>query len=123
MGRSCPSRLAQKGAGGAGSANAAGGAKDAEQYGQVVMGACFFQIGRSKIHRNSASGKGQAGILRRGTDTLPCLLHSCIGQTHDIKAGQAVGNIAFSGHAGSTDTGNAQGTDAANHRKILFSLC
>ena len=78
------------------------------------MGACFLQIGRRQIHSDAADRKGQTAALCRSPNPFPGLLHRRIGQTHDIKTGQAVGNITFCHHAGAPDAGNAQRSDAAN---------
>ena len=84
------------------------------------MRACLFQIGRRQIYGDAAGGKGQTGVFRRGPDPLPGFFHRSVGQTYDIKAGQAVGNIALRHHGTAPDAGNAQGFDTADHNNAPF---
>ena len=98
-----------------GTTNRAGSRHDAQQNRQVIVGASLLQVGRGKIDGDAAGGKAEAGILRRGTDTLTGFLHGSIRKAHNIKAGQAVGNIALGYHFTALNTGNTQGMYTADH--------
>ena len=85
------------------------------------MGSGLFQIRGSQIDGNAAGGKGQPRIFGRGTNSLPGLLHRRIRQSDNIKARQAVGNIALGYHAVPSDTGDTQGLYTADHKTAPFT--
>ena len=85
------------------------------------MGTCLFEIGRGKVDGDPTGGKMQTGILSRRPNTLPGFLHRCIGQTHDIEARQAVGNITFSHNTTAPDAADAQGMYTADQQNRPFS--
>ena len=81
----------------------------------------LFLIGRRQIYRNPADRKGQIAAFRRGTHPLPGFLDRGIGQPHNVKTRQAVGDIALSHHGASLNSCNSKGLNAADHRLISFS--
>ena len=83
----------------------------------------LFQACGSQIHRNAAHGKGQATALRRCPHPIPRFLHRRVGQSHDIKAGKSLRNVAFRRDGAALNPGDAQRPDAANHVSVpLFSF-
>ena len=63
----------------------------------------------------------QAAVLGGGTNTLPGLLDGGIGQAHNIKGRQSIGNIALGHNAHAPDAGDAQSTHTADHSIIPYS--
>ena len=99
-----------------------GGAENAQKNGQIIKRAGLPGAGGGKIAGNAADGKFEAGILDRGPDPLPGLLDRGVGQTDNIKGGQAVGNIALHLNLISVDAAQAEGMHIADHRAASFSI-
>ena len=82
----------------------------------------FLACGR-QVHRNAAHGKGQSAALRRCPHPVPRFLHRRVRQSHDIKAGKSLRNVAFRRDGAALYPGDTQRSDAADHVSVpLFSL-
>ena len=84
------------------------------------MTARFLQTGRSQINGDPADGERKTAGLCRSTDTLPGFLDGSVGKTHDIKARQTVGNVAFGDHAAALDSRNRKAAHGADHNNPTF---
>ncbi len=72
----------------------------------------FLACGR-QVHRNAAHGKGQSAALRRCPHPVPRFLHRRVGQSHDIKAGKSLRNVALRRDGAALYSGDTQRSDAA----------
>ena len=113
---SIQSYLSNKRRGRSGTANRPGCTHNAQQDGQVIMGAALFQTGRCQIHCNASGWKPHSAYLCGSTDTLPGLFYRCIRKSHNIETGQAVGDITFHRNLTALNSVNSQSMYAANHR-------
>ena len=82
--------LAQKGAVVLWPLNFSGGGHNADEDGQVIVGAALFEIGGRQVHRDPSCGKPEPAAPGCRPDPLPGLFHRRIRQTYHIKAGHAV---------------------------------
>ena len=63
----------------------------------------------------------QAAVLGSSADTLPGLFDGGVRKTYNIKARQAIGNIAFGYHRAALDAVDAEGMYTTDHKMPLFS--
>ena len=109
-------QLSHKGRVGRGRPDLLPGGQDAHQDGQVVHRARLPPVGGSQIHGDAGDGKGEAAVFDGGADPLPGLLHRRVGQAHDIKGGQAAGQVALGGDLVSGNAAQAQRTHMMEHK-------
>ena len=94
----CQGKLPEKGAVVPRLFDITGGGEYTQQNRQVVDRAGFFGVGGRQINRHAADGKFEPVVFDGGAHPFPGLPDSHVRQSHNVEAGQSVGDKALHGY-------------------------
>lgn len=114
-------QLAQKAIGGLGGRDLPRSRQNAQQDGQVVHRPLFFQIGRGQVYRDAAQREIETAVAGRRPHPVPGFFHRSVGQPHDLKGGQPVGQIALTQHRHALNAPQPCGQHFCHHTIHPFS--
>ena len=86
--------------------------EDADEDRQVVERAGLLAVGRREIDGQAARREAEAVVLDRRADALARLLDGRVGQSDDLKAGQAAGDLDLDGDLKAAHAADAEAADS-----------